>query len=519
MEKQIYPLGKQSFLGIRESGDVYIDKTHFIPSLLEHNFYFLTRPRRFGKSLLLSTLEYFFSGRHDLFKGLAVDTFNWKWEAYPVVRINLGEGSFSSETGLEERLYEIVEEAEEKYGISPKGADPRGRLRNIIRRLKADTGRNVVILVDEYEKPLIDAIGKSYFESYQGLLHDFYSVFKNNEENIKFLFITGVTRLGHLNIFSGLNNLRDISLSDEFASICGITEKEMIDFLSPGIDLMAKKQNISYDEAVAILKRYYDGYHFSESLVDIYNPYSLLDCLTESKISTNWFESGSASYLVNLLQEKNYDLTNIEGIEVTAARLKTISPDLSDPIPLLYQSGYLTIKEYDTQSSRYKLGYPNFEVKNGMLEILIPFYLGQPSNSVDIPIMKIKYWLSNGMANEFMEWLSGTFSELSYDVHARHEREFRNAIFFIFNFIGFRENIAMEKHIATGRIDLLLIADQNIYIFEFKVNSTPNEALNQIREKEYAQPFRGRGKNIFGIGVSFNPAKRIIESYKIEKLN
>lgn len=520
MTQQKYGLGKQDFGSLRERGFVYIDKTQYIINLLDgSDSYFLSRPRRFGKSLFLSTLQYFFSGRRDLFKGLAIDSYDWNWEAFPVVRINLGEGSYSHPNGLTERLFEIVEDLELKFGIQPRGVDPRSRLRNIIQNLSATTGKGVVILVDEYEKPLLDAIGKPYFDQYRERLHDFYSVLKNNEESIRFLFITGVTRFGHLNIFSGLNNLRDLSFSEEFSGICGITEEELTSNLQPGIERFASKQGLTFSEAVAVLKRYYDGYHFSENLIDIYNPFSLLGCLTESKISTNWFESGSDTFLVKLLQEKSYDLMDIEGLEVKASRLKTIPPNLDDPIPLLYQSGYLTIKEYSKDTELYRLGYPNYEVKNGMLEILVPYYLGKPANSIDFPLNDIKGWLRDGDIQSFMEWLTGLFADLSYDVHAKDEREFRNAVYFIFNFIGFREDIAVEKQISTGRIDMVLENANYVYIFEFKVNQDPQVGIDQIKAKQYAEPYRGKGKHVIGIGVSFNPCQRIIESYLIEPLS
>lgn len=519
MSTQKYGLGKQDFASLRERGFVYVDKTQYIIKLLEgSDCYFLSRPRRFGKSLFLSTLEYFFLGRRDLFQGLAIENYDWDWAAFPIVRINLGEGSFSSPGGLTNRLIEIVEDLEDKYKIQPRGSDPRGRLRNIILKLREKEGKGVIILVDEYEKPLLDAIDKPYFEEYRGILHDFYSVFKNNEESIRFLFITGVTRFGHLNIFSGLNNLRDLSFSEEFSGICGITEAELTETLRPGIERFAEKQELTYDDAVKSLKKYYDGYHFSESMIDIYNPFSLLGCLTESKISTNWFESGSASFLVGLLQEKDYDLTDIEGVEVLASRLKTIPPALDDPIPLLYQSGYLTIKKYSKESGLYRLGYPNYEVKNGMLEILVPYYLGKPSNSVDFPLVRIKAWIEGGEIKQFMEWLSGLFADLSYDVNAKDEREFRNAIYFIFNFIGFREGLTVEKRIATGRIDMVLESRERVYIFEFKVGYSPEEAIRQIRERGYAEPYRGKGKKVYAIGVSFNPYRRIIEDYRIEEM-
>ena len=366
-----YPLGESSFRTIRERNYLYIDKTRYIETLIKNSYYFLSRPRRFGKSLFISTLEQFFAGNKDLFKGLYVFNMPWKWEEFPVIRIDLSNGSFSKEEGLEERLFESVEKIEHKYDVEPKGKTTRARFNYLIASLNKKFNRQVVILIDEYEKPLLDSIGKSHFERYNGELHDFYSVLKDNSDLIRFLFITGVTRFGHLNIFSGLNNLYDISLEEKFAGICGITEEELNTSLEEGIRHFADKKGIDYKSAIDLLKRNYDGYHFSENLIDIYNPYSVLGCLNSGKITFDWFESGSSSFLVNLIKEKNYDLSDIEGLEVTSSRLKSINSSLSDPIPLLYQSGYLTIKEYSEEDQLYKLGYPNLEVIHSIEEYII----------------------------------------------------------------------------------------------------------------------------------------------------
>ena len=293
MSQPIYPIGEQSFKNIRESGKVYVDKTTFIPTLLRNKFYFLSRPRRFGKSLFLSTLENFFFGRRDLFKGLFIDSYDWDWQKYPVIRFNLGEGSYSEPNGLKQRLGEILEENELKYDIPAEGESPRGRLRNLIIKLNDKFGKEVVVLIDEYEKPLLDSIRKNHFTKYKEMIAEFYSVLKSNEERLKFLFITGVTKFGHLNIFSGFNNLNDISLDDEFTSICGITEEEMLEYLRPGIERFAMTYNLDFEGALGRLKKYYDGYHFSRKLVDIYNPFSLLSCLNASRLTSKWFQSGS----------------------------------------------------------------------------------------------------------------------------------------------------------------------------------------------------------------------------------
>lgn len=365
MERQLYALGEHSFRKIRERGGVYIDKTMFIARLLEEwGFFFLSRPRRFGKSLFTTTLYEFFKGNRQLFKGLYIDSYPWEWEEFPIVKIDLTGGSYSVAEGLTSKLERILSYNQQEYQVDVSGHTPGEKLDSLIKNIKFKFDKNVIILIDEYEKPLLDSLDKEHFDKYRDELRDFYAVLKENVDNIKFLFITGVTRFGNLNIFSGLNNLQDLSLRDEFSSICGLTEEEIIRDLRPGIERLAHKQNIDFNEAFLELKRNYDGYHFSKELIDIYNPYSLLDCLNKSEIAANWFESGSSSFLINLIKTKNYDLSHIDGVEVPESRLKTIGPDLSDPVPLFYQSGYLTIKSYNRESRTYLLGYPNKEVEN-----------------------------------------------------------------------------------------------------------------------------------------------------------
>lgn len=347
MKELLYPIGEQSFKNIREEGKVYIDKTSFIPLLLRNKFYFLSRPRRFGKSLFLSTLENFFLGRKHLFKDLYIYNQDYRWDEYPVIRINLGEGSFSRESGLSERLTEILEEYETHYNISPAGTDPRARFRNLIIRLKDKFDKDVVILIDEYEKPLLDTLDRPHFQRFQDELSDFYSVLKHNEERIKFLFITGVTRFGHLNIFSGFNNLIDISLDDEYSAICGLTQEEIQNCLTQGIHRFSQVNNIEIPDTENLLKKHYDGYHFSRLLVDIYNPFSLLDSLRTSRISSKWFQSDSSRYLLSNLRDNNYDLTDLDGIVANEDTLMGVDASMRDSVTLLYQSGYLTIKSYD----------------------------------------------------------------------------------------------------------------------------------------------------------------------------
>lgn len=365
-----YPIGKQDFASIRERDFVYIDKTgHIIPLIEGTDSYFLCRPRRFGKSLFLSTLEHFFLGHRHLFKGLAIDSYPWTWEPYPVIRIDLSGGTYAREDGLSARLWRILHSIEEQYGVIGQGKYPGDYLDSLIAKLKAKTGKGVVVLVDEYEKPLLDAFGKSHFSAFRDELHDFYSVLKNNEANLRFTFLTGVTRFGHLNIFSGLNNISDISLKEEYSSICGITREELHANLSEGLQTFADKWGMTLEDASLRLKQYYDGYHFSSDLTDIYNPFSVFDCLKDGKLSYNWFQSGSSTYLIERLREMRFDISTLEGTVASEMTLMGVDSSMTDPVTLLYQSGYLTIKSYDAERGYYTLGLPNLEVSTALYSL------------------------------------------------------------------------------------------------------------------------------------------------------
>ena len=517
MSRPIYPIGEQSFKNIREAGKVYVDKTSFIPILLRNKFYFLSRPRRFGKSLFLSTLENFFLGRRQLFKGLAIDTYDWDWQEYPVIRINLGEGSYSKDYGLEERLNEILSDYENQYEIQPAGVSPRARFRNLLKALNRKFGRQVVILIDEYEKPLLDTIDRSHFPKFQDELADFYSVLKNNEENIEFLFITGVTRFGHLNIFSGFNNLNDISLDDEFSSICGITQEDMLEYLRPGIQRFATVYNMDFDGAVARLKKYYDGYHFSRELVDIYNPFSLLSCLNSARLTSKWFQSGSSRYLLNNLRNNNYDLSNLEGVKAGEDTLRGVDASMKDSVTLLYQSGYLTIKDFDPQSEQYTLGLPNYEVRRAMYSVIIPFYLGEKYNNAMPEAYDFIAMLKQGKAEEAMTWLQGYFSGIPQDVKLDYESEFQQVVYAFFALSGQLAGATLEKKTSNGRIDMVYETEEYVYVFEFKRGEDPRVAINQINSKQYALQWLADKREVIKIGVAFSPSTRGIAGFVIER--
>lgn len=515
MNNLLYPLGQQDFKSIREMGALYIDKTQFIPILLKNQFYFLSRPRRFGKSLLLSTLEYFFKGQWDLFKDLYVDSFDWDWTEYPVIRLDLSNGSYSKDWGLEERLAEVCTLMANKYQVEISGRSPRAKFNALIENIVAKYGRKVVILIDEYEKPLLDAYYKDHAQQFKEELHDFYSVLKNNAENIRFLFITGVTKLGHLNIFSGLNNLNDISLDDEFAAICGISAEELESQCREGIEAMARKKGVSFNDALLRLKDFYDGYHFSASLVDIYNPFSLFDCLNSQRFSMNWFLSGSTSFLIDKLKEARYDLTNIEDVYASEAVLKGMDSAMDDPVTLLYQTGHITIKGYDDISQVYWLGLPNREVKSALFSAIIPYYLGKNHKLDNQEILLFVKYLEDGEPSKAMEWLRSVFSSIPYDMKLDYEKEFQYVVYSFFALVGLMGNAELEKHTSDGRIDLTLSLKNYVYIFEFKLGDDAEIALNQILQKDYPAQWTADSRKVFLVGVAFPPASRGISSFKI----
>lgn len=502
---QNYPIGEQSFKTLREMNQVYIDKTGFIPRLLNNRYYFLSRPRRFGKSLFLSTLEQFFLGRRALFEGLAVADYPWDWVEHPVVRISFAQGSFSKPDGLRNRIDVILTQTEDRYGLPHCAGDPAVRLDSIIRQLNAKYGRGVVVLVDEYEKPLLDSYdNEALFETNRTELAEFYSPLKDNSEYLRFLFITGVTRFGQLNIFSGFNNLLDISLEDQFSAICGITEEEMLANLRPGIERLSHEEGCTFGQAVDLLKKHYDGYHFSAELQDIYNPWSLINCFYAGRIKSEWFATGSPTVLLKILRKKNYDIANLLGSRVPEEVLKGSDTEILDPTGLLYQSGYLTIKGYDRPTRLYTLGLPNFEVRTALWETIIPFYVGKDRKLDRREIGRLFGYIERGEAEEMMQWLAAYFSKISFYTKISFERDFHVIVLGIFLLIKDFSDVHCEYAMSAGRTDLVVEAPRHVYVFEFKMGDNPAVAMEQIDSRGYAVPWSADGRRVIKIGASFS---------------
>ena len=512
-----YAIGDQDFKSLREYGYLYIDKTAYIEKILEGSkYYFLARPRRFGKSLFLSTLRYFFEGRRALFKGLYIDSIDWEWEAYPVLRLDLNTDRYSEQGKLEGVLDRHFRGWEEKYGIEIKDNDYSQRFSTIIQAAHEKTGCQVVILVDEYDKPLVGNLNKDEnFEHYRAKLASIYANFKSSAEHIRLVFLTGVSRFSKLSVFSDLNNLKDITFSGEFADICGITEREMLDNFQVGINNLAANKNMDFEGAVGLLRRNYDGYCFAPNGSDIYNPWSLLNAMYEGRISTYWNETGAPSVIAEALFNANVDIEAILNAEWRLNRLAGLDLRNADPTALLYQAGYLTIADYDPEYEEVRLKVPNDEVREGLFNDLLPLYVKGKDGFAESVVFKISKAIRNGDAKIMMKELESYFSGIPYDLKMDNENNFHNAFYILTTLIGL--DAKAEVHTSDGRIDLLIETPKYVYVIELKYDSTPEVALRQIAEKGYARKFATDHRRLFCIGVSFSSESRRIEGWKIEE--
>ena len=513
-----YPLGQQDFRTLRQRGLVYIDKTDFVRKIVGDGtqYFFLARPRRFGKSLFLSTLQYFFEGMRDLFEGLVVDSMDWDWESYPVLRLDLNSNSYVESGRLDSVLNASFTRWEEKYGIDKLENDFSQRFRNIIAAAHEKTGRQVVILVDEYDKPMVANINnKKNIDHYREKLSSVYSNFKSSAEHIRLVFLTGVSRFSKLSVFSDLNNLVDISFLDEYADICGITEKEMFDNLHRGITKFADTNGISYESAFMELKRNYDGYRFSKKGSEIYNPWSLLNALKDSEISNYWNDTGMPRIVAETLKRVNADLKLMFDTYCSADDLKGLDLLSPQPLALLYQTGYLTIKGYNSKIKRYLLGIPNEEVKKGLFNVLLPYYTKCHSDEEPKKLVgdMVMYFIL-GDAEKAMKCMQAYFAGVHFKMKMDNENNFHNAFFLLMDLVGLETEA--ESATSDGSIDITVKTDDYIYVIELKYDGSAEQALKQIEEKKYDRKFQMDGRQIIRIGVNFSSETRCIEDWKIE---
>ncbi|MBD5329472.1 MAG: AAA family ATPase [Bacteroides sp.] len=512
-----YPVGLQSFSEIIEGGYVYVDKTKFIHSLSKGKYYFLSRPRRFGKSLFISTVEAYYKGRRELFKGLEIENLTDYWEEHPIFHLDLSNRNYKDENSLIKELNANLEIWEEKYGKEKCDRDPEERFAYLIRKAFEKTGKKVVILVDEYDKPLLSTIDRPELaESYRHILKAFYSNLKSLDSYIQLAILTGVARFSKVSIFSDLNNLRDISFEDSYSEICGVTSDELQKYFQEGISEIGKQLNQSEEEVSNMLRRNYDGYHFSRRSKDIYNPFSLVSAFAKNDIGSYWSDSGTPTYLVTLIQKMNLPFKNISPIEVDRVYLETAGLLASDPIPAFYQSGYLTISSYDSDTDSYILTYPNEEVKEGFLKFLLRSYIPEMRPGSGFTIPDFIRAVRNGDAEVFMQSMDSLLAGVPYSEKGSAESHFQNAIYLLFTLLGFFAHI--EQRTSDGRIDLTVETHDKVYIFEFKIDSSAQTAINQIKEKKYWLPYLTSNKEIFLIGADFSTKTRHLSNWIIEHI-
>ena len=517
MSSKIYPIGIQNFEKIRTDGYFYIDKTALIYQMVKTgSYYFLSRPRRFGKSLLISTLEAYFLGKKELFEGLAMEKLEKDWTTYPIFHIDLNTERYETRESLDSILNFTLEKWEQQYGTAPSETTFALRFRGLIERAYEQTGQRVVILIDEYDKPMLQAIGNEELQKeFRNTMKAFYSVLKTMDGCIQFAFLTGVTKFGKVSVFSDLNNLDDISMRNQYIDICGVSEKELHDDLEIELHELADIKGVSYHEICDKLREYYDGYHFTHNSIGIYNPFSLLNTFKYKEFGSYWFETGTPTYLVELLKKHHYDLRRMAHEETSISVLNSIDSASDNPIPVIYQSGYLTIKGYDEEFGIYSLGFPNREVEEGFIKFLLPFYANTNAVESEFEIQKFVREIRIGDYDSFFRRLRSFFADTPYELIRDLELHYQNVLFIVFKLVGFY--VKAEYHTSEGRIDLVLQTDKFVYVIEFKLDGTAEDALRQINEKHYALPFEAGGnRRLFKIGVNFNAKMRNIEKWIVE---
>lgn len=510
------PIGIQSFEKIREDNYLYVDKTAYIYELVHGGVpYFLSRPRRFGKSLLISTMEAYFSGKKELFEGLAIDEMEKEWKTYPVLHLDLNARKYESKEDLYSILNQYLEKWESLYSNAKQTREIEERFTYIIEQAYEQTGLPVVVLIDEYDKPLLQSISNEALHSeLKKILKSFYGVLKSTDRYLKFIFLTGVTKFGQVSVFSDLNQLNDISLDVEYAAICGITSEELTATFEPELHRLADYNRLSFHEAVEAMTRQYDGYHFHPAASGVFNPFSVLNVLQKKEFRNYWFQTGTPTFLVELLKQTNFDLRELDGIELPAAAFADYRADALQPVPVIYQSGYLTIQGYNREFGLYTLGYPNEEVKYGFLNFLTPYYVDIPINTTPFYIGKFVEELRRGDPEAFLVRLQAFFADFPYELNSKTERHYQVVFYLVFKLLG--QFTEAEARSAKGRADTVVKTRDYIYVFEFKLDGDVAQAMRQIEEKGYLLPYSADGRRLVKVAVSFSAEERNMEEWRIE---
>ena len=517
-----YPIGIQTFDKIRQDGYLYIDKTKYIYEITHPGQYvFLSRPRRFGKSLLTSTFDAYFSGRKDLFKGLAIEELEKEWKVYPVLHFSLASAKLGTVEDLHVQLRIQLERNEDRHGIHTDITNISERFQNLVTSLYKKTGTQVVVLIDEYDAPLLTVLhDKERLEQMRTELQAFYSPLKDLDPYLRFVFITGITKFSQLSIFSQLNNLNNISMLPQYAAICGITRDELIDNFQEGIQTLGEENDMTSEQVLAQLERTYDGYHFARKGPGVYNPFSLLASMTNKDFDNYWFSTGTPTFLVNMLKHFHTDITKIDGSEAWAADFDAPTENMQSVLPLFYQSGYLTIKGYDPIIKRYTLGYPNEEVKVGLMRILIPYYVHtntvEAGNAVAQMYLALRKDDMDGCLKAMQEFLTTIpYQENTLKDAPTTEGHFTAMLYVMFSLL----NVYVYSQVrnAKGRLDILIETDTTIYVMELKLDGDLDKAMKQIDEKDYTIPYQSDGRKVVKVAINFSTEERTIKEWKIEK--
>lgn len=512
-----YPIGIQNFEELRNRNCVYVDKTELIYRLTNTDkVYFFSRPRRFGKSLLISTLEAYFQGKKELFEGLAMEQLEKDWTVYPVLHVDFSLTKYTTLFDLQEQLNLFLSRWELIYGKNEQEETPAARLQGIILRAYEKTGKQIVVLIDEYDAPLLDSNSDIPLQQQlRNEMRKFFSPLKGMGQYLRFLFITGISKFSQLSIFSELNNLKNISMRDDFSALCGITEQELLTQLKSDIERMAEANGETYQEACLHLKQRYDGYHFSKSCADIYNPFSLFNAFDAKEYKNYWFSTGTPTFLIDILKRADFDVRSLEGVEATDEQFDAPTEQITSPIPVLYQSGYLTIKGYDPAFQIYRLAYPNGEVRKGFIESLLPAYVQLPGQQNTFYVVSFIRDLLKGDIESCLERTRSFFASIPNDLENKTEKHYQTIFYLLFRLMG--QYVDAEVKSAIGRADVVVKLQEAIYVFEFKYDGTPEEALAQIDSKQYAIPFQADGRKIVKIGVNFDSATRTIGGWIIKE--
>ena len=514
-----YPVGIQTFSKIREGNYVYVDKTKYIVELLENGsqYIFLSRPRRFGKSLFVSTLQAYYEGRKELFDGLALGDYEKEWVKHPVLHFDMSTAKHMDSKGLLSELNLKLAQYERIYGRDKDAENPNQRLECLVKRAYDQTGQKVVLLIDEYDAPLLDVVHeKENLAPLRLIMQNFYSPIKYLDPCLQFVFITGITKFSQLSIFSEINNLDNISMYDQYSAICGISKTELLTQMKPDIEHLAKGLGKTFDETVQELKDFYDGYHFCKNSEDIFNPFSLVKALRNHDISAYWFSSGTPSYLIKTLQKYHVGIMDIEKKSSMVDDFDVSPEQMTSPLPLLYQSGYLTIKKFNPILQSYQLDYPNKEVRMGMIRSLAPNYLSPIQLNNNSFIFDFLEQLYENNMDGALQKMQAYLASISNRLSNKNEKDFQTVFYLIFNLMG--AYIKVEEDSAIGRADAVLHMPDTIYVIELKYDKTADEALRQIDDKGYLIPYTAKGKRLVKVGVSYDSDKRTIGEWKIEEM-